>query len=210
MDKLNLFRDTLTEMCNIGASRATVKLSKILEDNIKLTVPNVATTTFAELPLYFYNTPFETISCLYGQFDGKIRGQALLTFEPLYNKVILEAFTKKIFPSEIASKKIDENDVMVELGNIIISTTISAIADIIKEPMSLSVPKYTQTTLDDLLIHSSKKYLGENGDTTAVAAVSMFRAANCNAMGTIAIVFALETLDVIISKFLQSDAREPI
>src|SRR4030065_1347282 len=72
--------DALSEIANIGASRAAKQLSMLTDDEIHLSVPEVAIVSVAELPGAIGVAVTDDVACVYQDMSGCLTGKASLLF----------------------------------------------------------------------------------------------------------------------------------
>ncbi|MDF1795068.1 MAG: chemotaxis protein CheC [Coxiellaceae bacterium] len=144
-------QDCLTEICNIGTSRAASQLSLLLNDNIKVDVPMVKISTIAELPSILGLDTEEKFVAVSQRLAGCFNGEAILLFNNDDCKVLVESVLQGFGGISSPNADIYKQESMVEIGNIIVSASISSLADILKSEVLLSVPAYHEYSLQQLL-----------------------------------------------------------
>jgi chemotaxis protein CheC len=133
-----LERDALTELVNIGVSRAAVSLRKMVGKQVLLSVPSVEI------------VPQDTAAALIGQresadlvavrleFVGSFSGQALLVFpENKSLELVRVLVSDHADAAEVASLK---DEALVETGNVILNGCLGTIANLLKQSLQMSLP----------------------------------------------------------------------
>jgi chemotaxis protein CheC len=133
-----LERDALTELVNIGVSRAAVSLRKMAGKQVLLSVPSVEI------------VPQDTAAALIGQresadlvavrleFVGSFSGQALLVFpEDKSLELVRVLVSDHADAAEVASLK---DEALVETGNVILNGCLGTIANLLKQSLQMSLP----------------------------------------------------------------------
>jgi chemotaxis protein CheC len=133
-----LERDALTELVNIGVSRAAVSLRKMVGKQVLLSVPSVEI------------VPQDTAAALIGQresadlvavrleFVGSFSGQALLVFpEDKSLELVRVLVSDHADAAEVASLK---DEALVETGNVILNGCLGTIANLLKQSLQMSLP----------------------------------------------------------------------
>lgn len=138
MELNELERDALTELLNMGVSRAATFLSKMVSDEVAMSVPTVSiverevaiqTLTHAE--------PAQLVAV--GQnFQGRFSGRALLIFPEVNSLELVRAAVGDGYSLE---EIVDlEQEALTEMGNVILNGCLSMIANSLHESLSISLP----------------------------------------------------------------------
>ena len=147
MELTNQQQDFLTEVCNVGTSRAASQLSILLNDSVNVSVPNVKVATVGELA-EILKVDLEKVYVIVSQcMSGCFSGRAALLFNNADCNVLVESVLKGLSSIDDTGLDIYRQESMVEIGNIIVSASISALADLLKSEVILTVPEYKETSL---------------------------------------------------------------
>ncbi|HYG91008.1 MAG TPA: chemotaxis protein CheX [Azospirillum sp.] len=133
-----LERDALTELLNIGVSRAATFLSKMVSDQVALSVPSVSVVTReSAIQALTRSEPSQFVAV--GQtFQGRFSGRALLIFPEVNSLELVRAAVGDGYSLE---EIVDlEQEALTEIGNIILNGCLSVIANSLKESLSISLP----------------------------------------------------------------------
>lgn len=137
--------DALKEVANIGAGNSATALSILFSQKIDMAIPNVDIIKFDEL-LDSYGE--EEVVAVLVKVLGGIPGSVLYVFEKNIAVNIIEKLTGK------RSEYMDEMgcSVISEVGNIISSSFMNAIAEFIKVEAIASVPAIANDMISAVLI----------------------------------------------------------
>lgn len=145
------YSDALVEVCNIGMCKAAKQLSLLLNSKIDITIPAIDFMNADKLnEKGFFETNSE-LSFVYQNLVGDFEGRASLIIQTSQTKHLTEAIfghAKLLLQKE---ERINEQEAMVEIGNIIISACISSIVNMLNMNVSLSIPVYKENNLISLM-----------------------------------------------------------
>lgn len=142
--------DAVTELANIGISRATHQLANLLNEEVHMDVPKIEWVNSEEIKSKL-SLPCKEVSCIYQNIGGKINGSAALLLYPEDSQALLEGLISPNQSSESQDIQKYQNEAIMEIANIIISSCISAMADTLCLELSISLPQYCQTNLEHLI-----------------------------------------------------------
>lgn len=153
-------RDALKELGNIGAGNAATALSQLLGKDIELNVPDVTI-----IPIEKVNEeiakPQQIIAAVYLRIYGEIQARALLIIP--HDKIfyVIDLLTKKKLGT---TKEFGETEqsAIKEIGNIIISSYLNALAKFIGLNSVPSVPALA-VDMADAIIQTIAAELAEVG-----------------------------------------------
>lgn len=130
--------DILKEIGNIGAGNAATALAQLLNKRIDMNVPKVNILPINEIPEVFGNIE-DLVVAVYMRLTGKITGNILFV---LGEQDALKLLNMLVGQAIDSLPELDEmqKSAMLEIGNIITGSYISALSDFIKMPMIPSVP----------------------------------------------------------------------
>ncbi len=185
-------RDSLTEVCNIGTSRAASQLSILLKDNISVEVPVVTLSTLDHLPKLLGKSEDEVFVAVSQNMTGCFQGEAVLLFTNSDCKVLVESVLQGFGGMDAPNADIYKQESMIEIGNIIVSASISSLADMLKSEVLLTVPAYHEYSLRELLSRN------ENKEIPIVAIVTQLDADNERVSGMLLYLFEADSIDVLL------------
>ncbi|HUQ52747.1 MAG TPA: chemotaxis protein CheX, partial [Gammaproteobacteria bacterium] len=118
--------DALTELVNLGVSRAAANLAVMVQEEVLLTVPKVELLTRDAAIRTLGEREARSLVAVHQTFEGAIVGRALLIF-PEANSLEL---VRAIVGSELSNEDIVEleQEALAETGNIILNSCLATIA----------------------------------------------------------------------------------
>ena len=155
-------RDALVELLNIGFGRAGAALSKLTGQRILLEVPQVAVHPVAQLDASLGRVTATKVASVHQVFAGPVGGDALLILDPVAASTLKELLTDEpALPLELDASS---REVLTEVGNVILSSCLSAFGDMLQVTVSFSVPRIHVESLEGLLRslqvdHSDVQYM---------------------------------------------------
>lgn len=149
MEVLNdLQHDTLTETFNLGMGAAASALSKIVDEDVTLSVPQLVFMTRADVVKEISNE-IKSVTGVIQQFNGMIGGQAMLLFPGSKSMELVRLLLKDIVPmSELTEF---EEEALSEIGNIIINNTLASLADMFHGEITTELPAFAQGPCSSIL-----------------------------------------------------------
>ncbi len=173
--------DALTEVVNIGIGRAAASLSELIGARIELSVPAVKLVRFSELA----EESQELDTSIIQDFVGPTSGRAVLAF-PEASALKLGQILAELddVPAEL---DFDLQDVLNEVGNIVLNGVLGSLSNIVQGNLQYTVPVLTtETTLTQL----AKPNLGEGEeDQPVLVADAWFEVAERNISGSLVLLF---------------------
>ena len=137
LDELEL--DALTELVNLGVSRAAVSLRAMVGEQVLLSVPSVALMDRAHAIAILGRSERRTLVAVHQLFEGEISGRALLIFPEAKSLELVRAVTSGDLSLEDI---IDlEPEALAEIGNIILNSCLATIANMLNRTLRISLPE---------------------------------------------------------------------
>ncbi len=138
IDLDELERDALTELVNIGVSRAAASLRKMVNKEVILSVPSVEIVTRKSAASLIGQRESESLIAVQQQFEGPFSGRALLIF-PQSNGLSL---VRAIVGDEMEEAElIDmEDEALAETGNVILNGCLGSMANMLQHSLKMSLP----------------------------------------------------------------------
>jgi len=142
MDSISLSeleRDALTELVNIGVGRAATSLRKMVGKHILLSVPAIEVVTLAAASRLLVERETDKLVAIRQEFSGLFSGRALLIF-PESNSLDL---VRAVVSSHLSVAELVEleRDALAETGNIILNGCLGSMANMLHEPLVMSLPE---------------------------------------------------------------------
>jgi chemotaxis protein CheC len=136
--------DALTELVNLGVSRAAGNLRTMVGTEVLLSVPSVEIVTHKRAAQIIGNREAEKLVAVHQVFEGDLSGRALLIFPEANSLELVRAVTGGALPLEDI---IDlESEALAETGNIILNGCLSTIANMLQRTLNISLPEILHGT----------------------------------------------------------------
>jgi chemotaxis protein CheC len=132
--------DALTELVNIGVSRAATSLREMVgRQQVMLSVPNVTLVTRAEAIELLSRQESTRLVAVHQVFEGDITGRALLIFPETNSLELVRAVTG----GELSLEDILEleQEALAETGNVILNGCLATIANMLQRSLKMSLPE---------------------------------------------------------------------
>lgn len=132
-------RDALTELANIGVSRAAANLRDMVGHQVLLSVPAVAVVTRDRAAAVLGERAKGGLVGVHQAFAGEFSGRVLLIFPEHNSLELVRAVAGGDLPLEDI---IDlEQEALAETGNIILNGCLATIANILRRTLHVSLPE---------------------------------------------------------------------
>jgi chemotaxis protein CheC len=136
--------DALTEVVNIGVSRAANSLRDLVGEQVFLTVPSLAILTRAEAAALVSLRGGDQLVAVRQAFQGEFAGSALLIFPETNSLELVRAVTKGEMTLEDIIEL--EQEALAEIGNIILNGCMATIANLLQRNLKMSLPEIIRGT----------------------------------------------------------------
>ncbi len=143
--------DALIEICNVGMSKAAKQLSILLNSHINIHIPKIS---LLDMQHFIQNNIFssiETLSYVYQTISEDLLGRAILMFHRAQATLLTQSvigITPKLTEKEA---KACEQEAVLEIGNIMITSCMSAIVNMISLHIKLDTPHYNEHRLIEVI-----------------------------------------------------------
>lgn len=135
----DLERDALTELVNIGVSRAAASLRKMVGEQVLLSVPSVEVVTRTGAGALIREREHGELVAVMQDFSGVFSGRALLIFPQANSLSLVHAVTGGILsPNETIEM---EGEALAETGNVVLNSCLATMANMLQQPLSMSLPE---------------------------------------------------------------------
>lgn len=142
--------DALIEVANIGMSRAATQLSLLLNDEILVSIPTARVVESDEFFSALGLSHRDDTACAGQRLSGGLDGYSLLLLPLDQSKTLISSLIGNQPLLDGADMRIFEHEAMTEIANIIISSAITVMADLLKIEIHLGVPTHGKESLDAL------------------------------------------------------------
>lgn len=143
-----LERDALTEIVNIGVSRAASSLRKMIGDQVHLSVPSIEVVSQSRAARLISEREISDLVAVRQDFSGPFSGRALLIFPETNSLELVRAVTG----GELSAEEIVEmeGEALCETGNIILNACLATMANMLRRSLSMTLPEVLRGTSANL------------------------------------------------------------
>jgi chemotaxis protein CheC len=139
-----LERDALTEIVNIGVSRAASNLRKMIGDQVHLSVPSIDVVSQKRAARLITEREVSELVAVRQDFTGAFAGRALLIFPESNSLDLVRAVTGHALSSQ---EVIDiEEEALAETGNVILNSCLATMANMLNRSLAMSIPEVLRGT----------------------------------------------------------------
>lgn len=137
LDELEV--DALTELANIGVSRAAASLRQLVGEQVLLSVPSLSILSRAEAAKLVSQDNAHLLVAVRQAFHGEFSGRAVLIF-PEFNSLEL---VRAVAGDHLTLQDIAEleHEALAEIGNIILNSCMGTIANLLERNLTMSLPE---------------------------------------------------------------------
>lgn len=142
-------KDAIAEVINISFSRAAKSLNELTGSRVLISVPRIELVEIANLDIALKDYIKDEVTTIHQVFNGAIEGDALLIFDKESSKNLV----KILLNEEGFFNEINESmkEVIIEVGNIVLSACLSMFGNLLKVQLRFSVPKIALESLSTML-----------------------------------------------------------
>jgi len=135
----DLERDALTEIVNIGVSRAASSLRKMIGDQVLLSVPSIEVVSQRRAARLISERETSELVAVRQDFSGPFSGRALLIFPETNSLELVRAVTG----GELTAQEVVdlEQEALAETGNIILNSCLATMANMLKRSLTMTIPE---------------------------------------------------------------------
>lgn len=134
-----LERDALTEIVNIGVSRAASSLRKMIGDQVFLSVPSIEVVSQKRAARLISEREVSDLVAVRQDFSGPFSGRALLIFPETNSLELVRAVTG----GELSAQDVldMEHEALAETGNIILNSCLATMANMLRRSLTMTIPE---------------------------------------------------------------------
>ena len=151
-------QDAISELINISFSKSAASLSELTGYRILLNAPEINITPIDELVPVLKKLVPEQISTVHQVFSGAIEGDAMLVLSLEGSRALTRLLVDETDLDISTDASMQE--VLTEVGNILLNSCLGMFGNILKIQISFSVPSLHLESLDNLIrtltIHSEE------------------------------------------------------
>ncbi len=138
-DLSELELDALTELVNIGVSRAANSLREMVGEEVFLTVPSVIILSRPDAAFAIRQGNSNPMVAVRQAFQGEFSGCALLMFPEPNSLELVRAVTRGDLSLDDIIEL--EQEALAEIGNIILNGCMATIANLLERSLTMSLPE---------------------------------------------------------------------
>lgn len=133
-----LERDALTELVNIGVSRAAASLRQMVGRQVFLSVPSLEVVSRKDAVTLMAEREIGDLVAVRQDFAGAFSGRALLIFPEANSLALVRAVTDGEL-GDVEMRDI-EDEALAETGNIVLNNCLATMANMLQRPLEMSLP----------------------------------------------------------------------
>lgn len=153
-----LQHDALVEIFNLGVGQAAAAMSRIVSEEVTMSVPLITVQSRAEVAQTLGSKEGRRICAIAQQFNGAFNTEAFLMFPEEKSLEIVRLMVGQSLSLEELSEM--EQEAMSEIGNIILNSCMATLANASGKELQGSLPTYHAGTGNDILGQSGKQWDG--------------------------------------------------
>jgi chemotaxis protein CheC len=195
-----LEHDALTELVNIGVSRAASGLRKMVGQHVTLSVPSVEVVTRKTAAALIRERESELLVAVRQDFEGAFYGRALLIFPVASSLELVRAVTGDTLSTEEVEAM--ETEALAETGNVVLNSCLATMANMLQRPLTMSLP---QVIRGEGQLFFELDSMDSDGGGVVLFLYINFSVGNWDIRGYIAMLMdlpSLEALKLLISEFI--------
>ncbi|HVC30375.1 MAG TPA: chemotaxis protein CheX [Steroidobacteraceae bacterium] len=182
--------DALTELVNLGVSSAATNLSMLVREEVLLSVPKVCVVTREEAIANLRERhDVQRLVGIHQDFDGDIRGRALLIFPEARSMELIRALVGPDLSLDDVMEL--EQEALAETGNILLNGCLSTLANNLKRNLRISLPEVIHGDGADFFRPNS------SGEETVLFIYINFAVKNRDIQGFLAMILDLPSLVIL-------------
>lgn len=131
--------DSLTELVNLGVSNAATSLSELVREEVILSVPKASVVTRDQAIANLREHDAKRLVGVHQDFDGDIRGRALLIFPEVRSMELIRALVGADLSLDDIMEL--EQEALAETGNILLNSCLSTMANSLQRNLKISLPE---------------------------------------------------------------------
>lgn len=134
-----LERDALTEIVNIGVSRAASNLRKMIGEQVLLSVPSIDVVSQTRAARLISERETDDLVAVRQDFSGAFAGRALLIFPEEKSLELVRAVTH----DELSAQEVleMEHEALTETGNVILNSCLATMANMLRRSLTMTIPE---------------------------------------------------------------------
>jgi chemotaxis protein CheC len=131
--------DALTELVNLGVSRAALSLRELVAEQVFLSVPSLSVLSKSAAAELIRGPDGRHLIAVRQAFDGEFSGRALLIFPETNSLELVRAVAGDHLSLEDIAEL--EHEALAEIGNIILNGCMGTISNLLRRSLKMSLPE---------------------------------------------------------------------
>jgi chemotaxis protein CheC len=140
IDLDELEHDALTELVNIGVSRAASNLRKMVGRQVLLSVPSVETMSREAAATLIRERESADLIAVRQNFEGAFSGRALLIFPQDNSLELVKAVAGEAASNDDEARELEE-EALSETGNVVLNGCLATMANMLQRPLTMTLPQ---------------------------------------------------------------------
>lgn len=145
----DLQQDALTEVFNIGMGSAAASLSEMVGEEVQLSVPNLRFVNREDAVSILTQQSKGEVSSVSQGFEGPLGGVAMLLFPVDHSLEIVRLLLQGTLDMDRLTEF--EEEALCEIGNIILNSGLSSLADVFGKEMQSQLPVFSQGSCEEVM-----------------------------------------------------------
>lgn len=150
--------DALVEIFNIGVGQAASAMSRIVNEEVTMSVPSITFQSRAEVAKMLGSGEGRRICAVTQYYEGAFNTEAILMFPEEKSLEIVRLMVGQLLTMEELTEM--EQEAMSEIGNIILNSCMSSLGNLSGKELHGSLPMYHVGTGDHILGTSGNQWNG--------------------------------------------------
>ncbi|MCK5128061.1 MAG: hypothetical protein KAR42_17525 [candidate division Zixibacteria bacterium] len=188
-------KDYLTELINIGVGQGAASLSEMVGAKVRLKVPDIDVCQLNAMYKCLEKLNADKVSAVQQGFSGSLSGDAYLVFSHESAKNLAAKLLEEELDAESADVQTEE--VITEVGNIIINSFLGLWSHIFPNHLNYEVPSYHLKSPDELFA-DKLNCTSEERKHIVVSANAFFIVKDLEIVGTVLVVFELSSIEQLV------------
>lgn len=194
MEITNQQKEALSELVNIGFSRAAEALSRLLNQRIRIFAPQIQILTLEEFGQALPGQIDSEVASVNQVFEGPLTGTAMLMLEYDSSAVLVDLLTGGDGrPRRLTAS---DREALVEVGNILLNAYLGTFGNLLNVHIAFNVPRLTVSAVESLL---SSFTISGKAMEYAITVRTEFQLTQGEVGGFVILVMGVESLDALIS-----------
>ncbi|MCX7973716.1 MAG: chemotaxis protein CheC, partial [Candidatus Aminicenantes bacterium] len=184
-------RDAISELINIGFSRAAASLSDLTGRRIILHAPRISIHKVSELEQVLEELAGKELASVHQIFSGNVSGDAVIMLDLDGARALVKLL------SEEDEKELTESgrEVLMEVGNILLNACLGMFGNLLKVHVTFSVPRLNLESLNAML---ETLQVSEEGICYALLVYTTFNVKELAITGFLVIILGVVSLERLI------------